>query len=777
MCGLKKIDGYVFCLGVDLLNDSYRAHQDLQGLIRSVTYLIRGAIFRAEYSTGSSGRSSLDICPLGELIDMYHAHEATKRHDKVYALLGMSSDNLSKADLSPDYKVTWEKLLQRLVKYLISEEISVETLGNQETAVIKSKGCVLGKVTSVESDPVRNDQQRVGVALRDIPEHLEGMKEWKSPWILQVSAKPVQIGDFICLLQGASNPLIVRLREDYFVIVMIAVTLPKRIREGKGPNRWPTSSLPEAFFSRKFLLVWDWEIASENLQDLEDYGAWMRMNYWGSEHSRLELGGYLAKGTRVWNIALILEDLNEYEKAEGRYQDAVKYCEMAIEGELSNTLGDQYDPTLRLWTAENDYNAVVDLLLTDGGIDPDSNNRQSKLAPLLWAALGGHKAVVKLLLETGKVNVELEDRRFQRTSLSLAAERGHEAVVRLLLKSNANVDILEKTGDTPLRWAVKGGHKVVVQLLLDTCKVDIDSKDQYGRTLLGWAAAEGHETAVRLLLDTGKVDINSRDQVERTPLWWAADQGHEAITKLLLNTGKADINSKDFHKETPLPRAMRQGHDGIVKLLLETDKIDVNSKDNRLRKTTLIWAASQGNEAVVKLLLGKAKINVDSKDKDKRTPLWWAADQGHEAIVKLLLNTGKVNVDSADFYSDTPLSRAANKGHEAIVKLLLDTAKVDLNSQDHYNQTPLWWAAVQGHDAIIKMLLETGQVDVNLANLDKQSPLWRAADEGHVAVVKLLLETGKVDVHAGNYYGKTPLLMAIERGHEDVVKLLQEATL
>jgi hypothetical protein len=31
-------------------------------------------------------------------VDMYHTHKATERHDKVYALLGMSSDGPSAAD-------------------------------------------------------------------------------------------------------------------------------------------------------------------------------------------------------------------------------------------------------------------------------------------------------------------------------------------------------------------------------------------------------------------------------------------------------------------------------------------------------------------------------------------------------------------------------------------------------------------------------------------------------------------------------------------------------
>ena len=63
-------------------------------------------------------------------------------------------------------------------------------------------------------------------------------------------------------------------------------------------------------------------------------------------------------------------------------------------------------------------------------------------------------------------------------------------------------------------------HETVVKLLLDTGKVDADSKDnKYGPTPLSWAARRGHEAIVKLLLDTGKVDADSRDnKYGRTPL-------------------------------------------------------------------------------------------------------------------------------------------------------------------------------------------------------------------------------------------------------------------
>jgi hypothetical protein len=100
ICGSIKIDGYAFCLGISRF---YKAYPDLESLSRSITYLMKGAIFRPKHITSSLDRASLDIRPLGELANMFHTHKATQTVDKVYALLGMSSDNPSTPSLLPDY--------------------------------------------------------------------------------------------------------------------------------------------------------------------------------------------------------------------------------------------------------------------------------------------------------------------------------------------------------------------------------------------------------------------------------------------------------------------------------------------------------------------------------------------------------------------------------------------------------------------------------------------------------------------------------------------------
>ncbi|KAF2805780.1 HET-domain-containing protein, partial [Mytilinidion resinicola] len=241
MCGATEIDGHAFCLGVDSLKDLYKARAGLQSLIRSVTYLIKGAIFRPSYGLDRASQE-----PLGQLIDTYHTHEATNRHDKVYALLGMTSDDINKAGLSPNYEVPWKELLRRLVKFLLSEEISVETQGDEDIAVIKSKGFFLGHVSRV-STSVLDDKQDVYVTFKNLSwlDVQRGLSE--THLILQLSAILIKAGDIFCLLPGASKTTIVRPCKDYFAIVMIAATPPPT-----DLYTWKT------VLARDFLLAWDW---------------------------------------------------------------------------------------------------------------------------------------------------------------------------------------------------------------------------------------------------------------------------------------------------------------------------------------------------------------------------------------------------------------------------------------------------------------------------------------------------------------------------------------
>ncbi|KAI0556265.1 heterokaryon incompatibility protein-domain-containing protein [Xylaria curta] len=131
MYGSTEIDGYAFCLGLSGLNLSYKTSPDFQGLILPAVYLIiRESIFRSQYQRDEINMSkvfSLNVRPLSELVDMYHTRKATNRLDKVYALLGMSSDDPSESGLSANYNTSWGDVFRKLVEFSLSDQISVST--------------------------------------------------------------------------------------------------------------------------------------------------------------------------------------------------------------------------------------------------------------------------------------------------------------------------------------------------------------------------------------------------------------------------------------------------------------------------------------------------------------------------------------------------------------------------------------------------------------------------------------------------------------------------
>jgi hypothetical protein len=111
-----------------------------------VAELIQGATFRPRLGSSKAEKESLDISSLGELIDKYHKHEATKHHGKTYALLGMASNSDRHADLMPDYNPPWSELLEKVIRPIMGDRIKVFIWHDKQRAEIYGKGHVRGKL-------------------------------------------------------------------------------------------------------------------------------------------------------------------------------------------------------------------------------------------------------------------------------------------------------------------------------------------------------------------------------------------------------------------------------------------------------------------------------------------------------------------------------------------------------------------------------------------------------------------------------------------------------
>ncbi|RHZ45340.1 HET domain-containing protein [Aspergillus thermomutatus] len=224
MCGYVQLSGHIFCEGLNKLE----LPLNLLKKVGPVICLIKDAPFRPKFETNSRGAFSL-----GRLIGMYRDYRASQPHDKIYALLGLSAD-VDSADLQPNYGIAWHQLLKVATSHIFPKS-SIQTWEGTESAVIKSKGWILGHIHSVAQD-ITGFGQRITLLLNDTAESLGYREIWQSEWVVETCAELIKDGDIVCLLQGRSEPSIIRLCNDHFTVITPSVQPQQRNQtEGLKP--------------------------------------------------------------------------------------------------------------------------------------------------------------------------------------------------------------------------------------------------------------------------------------------------------------------------------------------------------------------------------------------------------------------------------------------------------------------------------------------------------------------------------------------------------------
>ncbi|KAF5554458.1 ACB 4-hydroxyacetophenone monooxygenase [Fusarium napiforme] len=559
-CGHAEIDGYAFFEGLRVLE---LPQEGLWLPVLTVGYLARGATFRSRCAAGQAGRFSLDISPLAQLVDMFHGRQASDRRDKIYALLGMSSDDPSNSGLLANYDTSWATVFQQFIKSVLRGALSVDTWDNSELAVIRIKGCVLGKVSSFPSNVDAEGKRVVEVEWKH-----ESLNQWKLSYLnFPPSTEVAMAGDAICLLEGAKFTTIIRLCKDYWKIITITAPLPVDPNGVGDDGLLDDFSLPAIkIFPHNFLLVWDWDTGENQSQRGYSYEALISRVALTTPEPGLQ--NDLDRVARYWNSGMAMRSLNR-RKADRNLGYALSNLEDILEERISKGLTD---------------------------LDQSHNTKRGDTDSL--------QGIISLLLE-GEGG---------RIALCMAAGEWYEAVVRLLLGTGkVDPDAPDVDKQTPLWRAAKSGNSNIVKLLLDTCNVDPDAgRHQPGhdeaangnRTPLSLAAEYGYEAIAKLLIDTGNVDLNAWNLGRyRTPLMYAAQNGHLGIVKLLLNTGEVNLDhSGEIHSSQgeELMLAVRGGHKETAELLIGDSKMSYSEYGYWCE--TLSWAVRTGHDDIAELL-------------------------------------------------------------------------------------------------------------------------------------------------------------------------------
>ena len=142
------------------------------------------------------------------------------------------------------------------------------------------------------------------------------------------------------------------------------------------------------------------------------------------------------------------------------------------------------------------------------------NQEQTRDAALYNALCLGQSDKIPMLLKTGgrpdrilaSITKDDKGRRYKTTALHMAVMRDDDRALRAFVRSDANIDVLDLKGQTPLHMACAAGNLLLVAILLDA-GADRTIKNKLGHTPQEAASKEMAHRAGGASLEEGIVDL------------------------------------------------------------------------------------------------------------------------------------------------------------------------------------------------------------------------------------------------------------------------------
>lgn len=188
---------------------------------------------------------------------------------------------------------------------------------------------------------------------------------------------------------------------------------------------------------------------------------------------------------------------------------------------------------------------------------------------LQWAALNNRCVAAEYIIQHGG-DVNTVDHTGQ-TALHWSAARGAIKVVDLLLREGARINTADKCGYQTTHVAAQHGHTAFLYHIISKWNADADVPDNDGRSPLHWAAYKGFADCVRLLLFLDGC-VGRKDKEGCTPLHWAAMQGNLEACEELVRVGKEELMVTDNTGLTPVQLASDRNYQQVVHFLENAQK-------------------------------------------------------------------------------------------------------------------------------------------------------------------------------------------------------------
>ncbi|KAI8381130.1 ankyrin repeat-containing domain protein [Radiomyces spectabilis] len=239
------------------------------------------------------------------------------------------------------------------------------------------------------------------------------------------------------------------------------------------------------------------------------------------------------------------------------------------------------------------------LLLLQPHIDVNASHGPHNERALHASSSAGHFDAVELLLEN-EANVDVTDA-LGHTPLSNSLFAKSFPCTELLLKAGASRDIQDSQGNYLIHLAVSNDFIEAAKVFLQDASM-IDKPNARGLSPLALAISLGHMDLMRVILDHG-ADVNNRSKLT-TVLHLAVQWNRFEAVQALVERG-CNVNVINAMEETPLYVAVQQRKIDLVRYLVEHGADPTYSIHDTSVNMPLLYAANHGYNEMCILLVTK----------------------------------------------------------------------------------------------------------------------------------------------------------------------------
>jgi hypothetical protein len=702
---------------------------------------------------------------------MYHTHEAFERHDKVYALLGMSTDDAIEAKIVPDYGVEWGKLFQKVVRFVLPGDVALETWADRDMVLVKGKCRVFGRVSQVEMDRAWY-RQKVYIAYKAYSiEHEAGSnrssnsfkatrptKDWDTCWVLPASVKLIQEGDIVCVLQGQQNPTIMRLRKDHFISVAITVTPIVEVERHSGCVEWQDMLHLKAPPFRDIVLLWSWSTSQDTLptQGENENKVSVKTLDKDSDSSNIASANDLDLAIIAWNVVEVLMDAMQYEEAEKMIPKPKETFQIILDKddpqmlEARETFGLCEKGMGKLEDATETLKQVVESRQRAQGADhPDTLSSISNLAsvyrsysdPVPRHSVRNTPQVIAAREEAEKLEmmVHLLDRRENRAEVThdeavRVIRWFDEEIINILLSTWSNGGQLTQQVIEAAVMNEKVGNELLGCLLERRCL-----NFQITGSLVRDAAWSDRAQAMKQLFSIRVISIQNISAV----LVIVASCFESDVMEVLLDHRREEI---EITEEVVKAAARNENGEKMFEFILDREGTGI-----KITEAVLIAAASR-RKGIMKFLLDRRGDEIEITE----AVLVAAAEADNEDVIELLLNRRGNEIKT----TEALIEAAVTYNAENVMKLLLDRR----GEQIRITQKIVKAAAEEGTTNVMGLLLDRKGDEFEVTGEIAEA----AARNFQPGVFKLLLERRGADLPIT----KGAIKKAAETGSSSTMKLL-----